>query len=100
MLPEWYWHHLRRAVRSGLSRLRVAPHVAELVLGHAVTGLIKVYDLWDYADEKHAAWEPWEAHLAAVLADGNVVPVPAARGGLRSAKRAPAGGSRATLACA
>jgi hypothetical protein len=52
---------------------------AELVLGHAVTGLIKVYDLWDYADEKRAVLEAREAHLAAVLAGGNVVPMPAAR---------------------
>jgi integrase len=80
MLPEWDWHDLRRTVRTNLSRLRVAPHVAELVLGHAVTGLIKVYDLWDYADEKRDALERWETHLAAVLAGGNVVPMPAARG--------------------
>jgi hypothetical protein len=50
------------------------------VLGHAVTGLIKVYDLWDDADEKRAALEAWKADLAAVLAGGNVVPMPAARG--------------------
>jgi hypothetical protein len=57
MLPEWNWHDLRRTVRIYLSRLRVAPHVAESVLGHAITGLTKVYDLWDYADEKHAEME-------------------------------------------
>jgi hypothetical protein len=80
MLPEWNWHDLRRTVRTNLSRLRVQPHIAELVLGHAITGLRKVYDLWSYAPEKRDALERWEAHLAAVLEGGNVVPMPAARG--------------------
>jgi hypothetical protein len=37
-------------------------------------------DVWDYAGEKRAALEAWEAHLAAVLAGGSVVPMPTARG--------------------
>ena len=42
------WRYMRPTVRTNLSRLRVQPHVPELVLGHAVTGLIKVYDVHDY----------------------------------------------------
>jgi integrase len=79
-VAHWTYHDLRRTVRTNLSRLRVAPHVSELCLGHAVTGLIKVYDQYDYFAEKTAALEAWEAHLASVLAGGNVMPMPAARG--------------------
>jgi integrase len=79
-VAPWRIHDLRRTARTGLSRLRVQPHVAELVLGHAVTGLIKIYDKHDYLDEKRDALSRWEAHLAAILAGGNVVPMPAARG--------------------
>jgi integrase len=80
-LAPWRYHDLRRTVRTNLSRLRVQPHVAELVLGHAVTGLIKVYDVHDYLAEKRAALESWEAHLARVTEGaGNVVPMPTARG--------------------
>jgi integrase len=80
-LAPWRYHDLRRTVRTNLSRLRVQPHVAELVLGHAVTGLIKVYDVHDYLAEKRAALESWEAHLARMIEGaGNVVPMPGARG--------------------
>ena len=33
-LPHWTLHDLRRSMRSGLGRLGVAPHVAELTIGH------------------------------------------------------------------
>jgi integrase len=80
-LPHWIFHDLRRTVSTGLARLKVQPHIRELVLGHAVMDrLVKTYDRHDYLDEKRDALEAWEAHLAAVLAGGNVMPVPAARG--------------------
>jgi integrase len=73
-LAPWRWHDLRRTCRTGLSRLRVPPHVCELVLGHAVTGLIKIYDVYQYQDEKRDALEAWERHLAGVLGgEGSVV---------------------------
>jgi integrase len=78
---RWSWHDLRRTLGTGLSRLRIAPHVREAVLGHAVANRMeRTYNQWDYADEKRAALEAWERHLAAVLAGGNVVPMPVARG--------------------
>jgi integrase len=79
-LAQWQFHDIRRTVRTGLSRLRVAPHVAEAVLGHAVLGrLEKTYNQWDFEPEKRAALEAWERHLAAVLAGDNVVPLATAR---------------------
>jgi integrase len=80
-LAHWQFHDLRGTLRTGLSRLRVPPHVAEAVLGHTVKdAMLRTYDMWEYLAEKRAALEAWEQHLAAVLAGGNVVPMPAARG--------------------
>jgi hypothetical protein len=56
-----------------------SPTWPDLVLGHHVLGrLEKTYIQWDFADEKRAALEGWEAHLARVIdGAGNIVPMPA-----------------------
>jgi integrase len=56
-------HDLRRTCRTGLARLKVAPHIAERVLGHAQERIPGVYDVHDYLDEKRAALETWATHL-------------------------------------
>ncbi|HEY6456011.1 MAG TPA: site-specific integrase, partial [Steroidobacteraceae bacterium] len=56
-------HDLRRTVRTGLGRLKVAPHIAELCLNHAQRGIVATYDTHTYMDEKRAALEKWAAHL-------------------------------------
>lgn len=56
-------HDLRRTCRTGLSRLKVEPHVAERVLNHVQPGIVGVYDRFAYLDEKRAALEKWAAHL-------------------------------------
>lgn len=65
----WRIHDLRRTVRSGLSLLSVPPHIAELVIGHAVGGLIKVYDQYDYVAEKRDALNRWASHLLRVVGE-------------------------------
>jgi integrase len=68
-------HDLRRTTRTGLSALRVAPHIAESVLGHVVTGVQKHYDRWTYITEKREALELWAQKLKTLVAPGNnVVP--------------------------
>ncbi len=64
-------HDLRRTVRTGLSRLRIQPHIAERVLNHAQPGIAAVYDVFAYQDEKRAALSQWADHLAA-LSKGRV----------------------------
>jgi integrase len=59
-------HDLRRTLRTGLARLKVEPHIAERVIGHKQRGIIAVYDLHGYIDEKRAALEKWAAHLDAL----------------------------------
>ncbi|MHB8816246.1 MAG: tyrosine-type recombinase/integrase [Steroidobacteraceae bacterium] len=59
-------HDLRRTCRTGLSRLKVEPHIAERVLNHVQPGVAGVYDRHAYLDEKRAALEKWAAHLTAL----------------------------------
>jgi integrase len=67
-------HDTRRTVRTGLSELRIAPHISELVLGHVITGVQKHYDKWSYLDEKRQALDAWAAKVEGLIAPGgNVV---------------------------
>ncbi|HEY1891978.1 MAG TPA: tyrosine-type recombinase/integrase [Steroidobacteraceae bacterium] len=56
-------HDLRRTCRTGLSRLKVEPHIAERVLNHVQPGVAGVYDRFAYLEEKRAALEKWASHL-------------------------------------
>jgi integrase len=56
-------HDLRRTCRTGLSRLKIQPHIAERVLGHAQEKIAGTYDLHDYLDEKRDALDKWAKHL-------------------------------------
>src|SRR5262245_50394246 len=62
-LAPWVNHDLRRVVRAGMSRLRIATEVAESVLAHVRPGIQGTYDVHDYVDEKRSALEVWSAHL-------------------------------------
>jgi integrase len=76
-LPPWRLHDLRRTMRTGLGRLSVAPHIAELVLNHVKKGMIAVYDMYSYQGEIAAALALWAGHVMAAV-DGraaNVVPL-------------------------
>jgi integrase len=63
----WVVHDIRRTVRSHLSALPVEQHVRELVIGHALKGLHKVYDRYEYLDEKRRALELWQQRLRGIL---------------------------------
>ena len=56
-------HDLRRTCRTGLARLKIQPHIAERVLGHAQEKIAGTYDLHDYLDEKREALNKWAQHL-------------------------------------
>jgi integrase len=68
---NWQLRDLRRTVRSGLSRLGVAPHVAEAVINHVPPKLIRTYDRYSYINEKREALERWESHIKALLAQAS-----------------------------
>ena len=56
-LQDWVNHDLRRTIRSALSALRVPQNVAESVLGHVQPGIVGVYDVHSFIDEKREVLE-------------------------------------------
>jgi len=66
-------HDLRRTCRTGLSRLKIEPHIAERVLNHVQPGVAGVYDRFGYIEEKRAALERWAAHLEQLAASSRRV---------------------------
>jgi integrase len=68
-LPHWTLHDLRRTVRTGMAKLGIKPHVAELVLNHVAhrSGVVGIYDHHDYQPEIIEALAKWEAHLVAIV---------------------------------
>jgi integrase len=67
-LAPWVLHDLRRTMRTGLGRLGVAPHIAELCINHVKGGIQAVYDKHRYQGEIGAALALWADHVLAVAA--------------------------------
>lgn len=63
-------HDLRRTFSTNIARLRVQPHIKEMLLGHAsAKGEIEaVYDLYEYLPEMREAVEKYDAHIGSLLA--------------------------------
>ncbi len=68
-IADWRLHDLRRTLRTGLAELGVPYEIAERVIGHATTGLERVYNVFSYRDEKRAALDRWAAHLRFIVGD-------------------------------
>jgi integrase len=68
-LPPWRTHDLRRTCRTGMGMLGVPVHVAELVLGHALTSIVATYDRYSYLAEKRDALDRWAAHVLRVVGE-------------------------------
>jgi integrase len=68
-LPHWTLHDLRRTARTGMGKIGIKPHVAELVLNHVGhrAGIGGVYDHHDYQPEIADALARWEQHLLAIV---------------------------------
>jgi integrase len=63
----WRIHDLRRTARSLMSRAGVRPDIAELCLGHVITGVRGTYDRHAYHAEKAAAFEKLAALVAKIV---------------------------------
>jgi len=63
----WILHDLRRTARSLLSRAGIAPDVAEMCLGHVLTGVRGTYDRHAYHEEKKHAFEALAAQIARIV---------------------------------
>lgn len=66
-VSDWVVHDIRRTVRSHFSALPVEQHVRELTIGHALKGLNKVYDRYEYLDERRRCLELWQRRLTGIL---------------------------------
>ncbi len=62
-ISDWRLHDLRRTGRSEMARLKVDDVVAERVLNHVPRGLAKVYNQYQYLDEKREALNLWAREL-------------------------------------
>lgn len=78
-IEPWILHDLRRTATTGMARLKFPPHVVDRVLNHTsgtIRGVARVYNRFDYLDERKAAIEAWGRAVSAIVAGaqrGNVV---------------------------
>ena len=66
----WRLHDTRRTIATGMQKLGVGLQVVESLLGHTSgsrAGIVGVYQVHDFAEEKRAALEAWGAHVASIL---------------------------------
>ena len=66
-LPHWTLHDLRRSMRSGLGKIGVPPHIAELAINHVKGGVEAIYDRYRYQHEIGIALARWAEHVLAVV---------------------------------
>jgi integrase len=77
-MPHWTLHDLRRTARSLMSRAGVSSDIAEMVLGHKLSGVRGVYDRHSYAAEKRDALDKLAGLIALILnpPKDNVIQMP------------------------
>jgi integrase len=70
-LTNYTHHDLRRTGRTRLSEkaLAVPYEVREAVIGHAKKDLDRVYDQYDFLEEKREALDAWAARLSGIVSD-------------------------------
>jgi integrase len=85
-IEPWILHDLRRTATTGMARLKFPPHVVDRVLNHTsgtIRGVARVYNRFDYLEERKAALEAWGRAVEAIAtgesAASNVVDFVAAR---------------------
>jgi integrase len=72
-MTPWVQHDLRRTARSLMSRANVPSDHAERVIGHAIPGVLRIYDRHDYLTEKRGALEKLAALVERILHPGAAV---------------------------
>jgi integrase len=70
-LVDWVNHDLRRTIRSAMSALRVPENVAEAVLAHVPGGMVGVYNMYEFIDERREALELWARYLMSIVRPGD-----------------------------
>jgi integrase len=66
-LPRWTPHDLRRTARTHMAKIGIIDEHAEAILAHCKQGIKKVYNKYEYHEEKKAALLKWEKALLNIL---------------------------------
>ena len=69
-IPHWGFHDLRRTAATGMARLGIPVRVTEAVLNHVSgtgSGIVAVYQVYNYADEKRDALEAWGRYVTTLI---------------------------------
>ena len=70
-IKGWVFHDLRRTTATKLAGLGIPPHVTEKIINHRgaeTTGPVgKIYQRYNYLDERRAALELWAATLTRIV---------------------------------
>jgi len=66
-LPRWTPHDLRRTARTHMARIGIIDEHAEAVLAHCKQGIKKVYNKYEYQEEKKSALLKWEEELLKII---------------------------------
>lgn len=66
-LPVWTPHDLRRTARTCMARIGIQEAYAEAILNHKKQGVVRVYNLHQYDNEKKEAMLLWEAELLKII---------------------------------
>jgi integrase len=77
-IEPWILHDLRRTATTGMARLRIAPHVVDRILNHTsgtIRGVARVYNRFDYADERRTALEAWGRYVEGLNRDADMANV-------------------------
>ncbi|RUS67795.1 Prophage integrase IntA [Saezia sanguinis] len=67
---KWTPHDMRRTGATNMQKLKIEAHVIDRCQNHVTDSgnkIRKVYQLYDFADEKKEAWEKWGARLEEIL---------------------------------
>jgi integrase len=71
-MPAWTVKALRKTARTNFSTL-APPHVAEIMLGHALPGSWAIYDQHDYLKEQAAAYSAWCRRIMSLIGADNLL---------------------------
>ena len=66
---SWSLHDFRRVLATNLNDMGVNPYVVEQLLGHALPGVMGIYNRSQYMDEKLKALTMWCDYLNSLLVD-------------------------------
>ncbi|WP_299371085.1 integrase family protein [uncultured Kiloniella sp.] len=68
-------HDIRRTLRTNMSKLKIDYQVAEAVIGHKKRGNHRVYDQWEFYDEKGDALQKYSDYIKELTKYNNIEPV-------------------------